>query len=110
MVACKKKLAASPVRHRIFDLGWVIEIGWDLDQDKFSLKIQDILFKHLAREEFETRELCHEKVVSNFMGKIKYSWFFLIFRNESILIKASYNMMTKKVKVTTGKSELVRKG
>ena len=48
----KTKLAASPVRHRIFDLGWVIEIGWDLDQDKFSLKVQDILFKDLAREEF----------------------------------------------------------
>ena len=49
----------------------MIEIGWDLEEDNFSLKIQDILFENFACVETETDEDEGERHALVFRSSIK---------------------------------------
>ena len=62
----KELLAANPVKHMIFGLGMLL-IGWNLAQNCFLLKLNNVPFDKLAKLP-TSKQICRHSMRNNFIA------------------------------------------
>ena len=86
-----QKLVDNPVIYILQNLRWKLEIGFDLEKEKYTLKVQGVPFEDLKETNIRIVKLCHQRIENNFEGTFMFTKFFLIFGSELLVLHASYD-------------------
>ena len=104
----KARLARFPVKHTLSALKFTIEIGFDLENDRFTLKMLGIPYEELQEAERQIQEdlstrLCRKDEQNDFQGRIKTTKWTMQYKGQDIVLLASYSMSTRFADVRCGK-------